>query len=222
MRLRLERRDPDAPRLPRVGENDASAAMLERATRGRGGSHRRRKRATRNIVDRPARGAVLRGDFSQGLPFRAGAFDGCGDAPRGRLCAGTESEDEAGNENDETLRRFFAWSCVTTRAPSRRCSPGGPGVTAAFEAAIRRVEHLPSELRRRRVPARKQKQKAVRGDSSAARRRRRRTRARRESLVPAAAAVSPGVAARGDVRSRVARLRDKRGRGKQNVSGHTR
>ena len=71
---------------------DASAAMLERATRGRSASKRtadekeppaddarEREDGGKNnfYEDPPARGAVLRGDFSQGLPFRAGAFDGC-------------------------------------------------------------------------------------------------------------------------------------------------
>ena len=42
--------------------------------------------------------------------FRAGAFDGCVSVSAAQwLCAGTESTDEGGgNENDETLRRFFA------------------------------------------------------------------------------------------------------------------
>ena len=69
---------------------DASAAMLERATRGRSAPKRTADEkeppadeegesveGCGKIEDPPARGAVLRGDFSQGLPFRAGAFDGC-------------------------------------------------------------------------------------------------------------------------------------------------
>ena len=77
---------------------DASAAMLERATRGRSAPKRTADEKERrgNIEDPPARGAVLRGDFSQGLPFRAGAFDGCVSVSAAQwLCAGTESEDEA-------------------------------------------------------------------------------------------------------------------------------
>ena len=127
---------------------DASAAMLERATRGRSAPKRTADEKERrgNIEDPPARGAVLRGDFSQGLPFRAGAFDGCVSVSAARwLCAGTESEDEAGNENDETLRRFFARLRFALRPGARAALQVYPKTvreTAAFEAAIRRVEHL--------------------------------------------------------------------------------
>lgn len=127
---------------------DASAAMLERATRGRSAPKRTADEKERrgNIEDPPARGAVLRGDFSQGLPFRAGAFDGCVSVSAAQwLCAGTESEDEAGNENDETLRRFFARLRFALRPGARAALQVYPKTvreTAAFEAAIRRVEHL--------------------------------------------------------------------------------
>ena len=129
---------------------DASAAMLERATRGRSAPKRtadeKERRGRSTGEDPPARGAVLRGDFSQGLPFRAGAFDGCVSVSAAQwLCAGTESEDEAGNENDETLRRFFARLRFALRPGARAALQVYPKTvreTAAFEAAIRRVEHL--------------------------------------------------------------------------------
>ena len=128
---------------------DASAAMLERATRGRSAPKRTADEKERrgNIEDPPARGAVLRGDFSQGLPFRAGAFDGCVSVSAAQwLCAGTESTDENDeNENDETLRRFFARLRFALRPGARAALQVYPKTvreTAAFEAAIRRTEHL--------------------------------------------------------------------------------
>ena len=128
---------------------DASAAMLERATRGRSAPKRTADEKERrgNIEDPPARGAVLRGDFSQGLPFRAGAFDGCVSVSAAQwLCAGTESTDENDeNENDETLRRFFARLRFALRPGARAALQVYPKTvreTAAFEAAIRDVEHL--------------------------------------------------------------------------------
>ena len=130
---------------------DASAAMLERATRGRSAPKRtadeKERRGRSTGEDPPARGAVLRGDFSQGLPFRAGAFDGCVSVSAAQwLCAGTESTDEGGgNENDETLRRFFARLRFALRPGARAALQVYPKTvreTAAFEAAIRRVEHL--------------------------------------------------------------------------------
>ena len=128
---------------------DASAAMLERATRGRSAPKRTADEKERrgNIEDPPARGAVLRGDFSQGLPFRAGAFDGCVSVSAAQwLCAGTESTDENDeNENDETLRRFFARLSFALRPDARAALQVYPKTvreTAAFEAAIRDVEHL--------------------------------------------------------------------------------
>ena len=144
---------------------DASAAMLERATRGRSAPKRTADEKEppaedeRESVERcgknedpPARGAVLRGDFSQGLPFRTGAFDGCVSVSAAQwLCAGTKSEDEPGNENAdsaasrENLRRFFAHLRVALRPGARAALQVYPKTvreTAAFEAAIRRVEHL--------------------------------------------------------------------------------
>ena len=144
---------------------DASAAMLERATRGRSAPKRTADEKEppaedeRESVERcgknedpPARGAVLRGDFSQGLPFRTGAFDGCVSVSAAQwLCAGTKSEDEPGNENAdsaasrENLRRFFAHLRVALRPGARAALQVYPRTvreTGAFEAALARTEHL--------------------------------------------------------------------------------
>ena len=145
---------------------DASAAMLERATRGRSAPKRTADEkeppadeegesveGCGKIEDPPARGAVLRGDFSQGLPFRAGAFDGCVSVSAVQwLCAGTKSEDEAGKQNEdsaasrrENLRRFFACLRFALRPGARTALQVYPRTvleTGAFEAAVARTEHL--------------------------------------------------------------------------------
>ena len=145
---------------------DASAAMLERATRGRSAPKRTADEkeppadeegesveGCGKIEDPPARGAVLRGDFSQGLPFRAGAFDGCVSVSAVQwLCAGTKSEDEAGKQNEdsaasrrENLRRFFACLRFALRPGARAALQVYPRTvleTGAFEAAVARTEHL--------------------------------------------------------------------------------
>ena len=145
---------------------DASAAMLERATRGRSSPKRTADEkeppadeegesveGCGKIEDPPARGAVLRGDFSQGLPFRAGAFDGCVSVSAVQwLCAGTKSEDEAGKQNEdsaasrrENLRRFFACLRFALRPGARAALQVYPRTvleTGAFEAAVARTEHL--------------------------------------------------------------------------------
>jgi 18S rRNA (guanine1575-N7)-methyltransferase len=89
---------------------DASAAMLERATR----TTRTADAADVGMLEKmgktfsarpspPAFGAVLRGDFSQGLPFRSKAFDGCVSVSAAQwLCAG---DDDA--KSSQKLTRFF-------------------------------------------------------------------------------------------------------------------
>ena len=157
---------------------DASAAMLERATRGRSASKRtadekeppaddarEREDGGKNNFheDPPARGAVLRGDFSQGLPFRAGAFDGCVSVSAAQwLCAGTTGKrgrEGGGDENDDdalastavrekkkkNLRRFFAALRVALRPGARAALQVYPRTvheTAAFEEALARVERM--------------------------------------------------------------------------------
>lgn len=57
---------------------DASWAMLERATRTTGGTDEIASSANTTPENLPSSvGAVARCDFSQGLPFRSNAFDGC-------------------------------------------------------------------------------------------------------------------------------------------------
>ena len=144
---------------------DASAAMLERATRGRSASKRtadekeppaddaRAKGLNKNETP-PARGAVLRGDFSQGLPFRAGAFDGCVSVSAAQwLCVwtrGKRGRKGGGDENEnlrirENLSRFFAALRVALRPGARAALQVYPRTvreTAAFEEALARVERM--------------------------------------------------------------------------------
>jgi len=156
---------------------DASAAMLERATRGRSASKRtadekeppaddareredaRAKGKNKNETP-PARGAVLRGDFSQGLPFRAGAFDGCVSVSAAQwLCVwtrGKRGRKGGGDENDddvhfasaavrENLSRFFAALRVALRpgaCAALQVYPRTVRETAAFEEALARVERM--------------------------------------------------------------------------------
>ena len=156
---------------------DASAAMLERATRGRSASKRTadekeppaddareredaRAKGKNKNESPPARGAVLRGDFSQGLPFRAGAFDGCVSVSAAQwLCVwtrGKRGRKGGGDENDddvhfasaavrENLSRFFAALRVALRpgaCAALQVYPRTVRETAAFEEALARVERM--------------------------------------------------------------------------------
>ena len=94
---------------------DLSAAMLARATRApsEGGS--------RAVCE----GAVLRGDFAQGLPFRERAFDGCVSVSAAQwLCVGDDAARRA------KLHRFFA--------ALRRClRPGARAVLQIYPDTVR-------------------------------------------------------------------------------------
>ena len=126
---------------------DASAAMLERATRGRSAPKRTADEKERrgNIEDPPARGAVLRGLLAgPAFPRRR--------VRRVRLRlrrAVALRGDRVGRRGGERERRDPA---SVLRASSFRVAAGARAAlqvypktvreTAAFEAAIRRVEHL--------------------------------------------------------------------------------
>ena len=93
---------------------DLSAAMLTRATR-----------APSEGVRAASEGAVLRGDFAQGLPFRERAFDGCVSVSAAQwLCVGDDAARRA------KLHRFFA--------ALRRClRPGARAVLQIYPDTVR-------------------------------------------------------------------------------------
>ena len=193
---------------------DASAAMLERATRGRSAPKRTADEKERrgNIEDPPAPG--VQAGTSRRSAFGAGAFDGCvSHPPRSGSARGPSRKTRRGTRTTRpcaisgfryAVKRARYASGVPEDGPRDRGVRGGDSTRGTPDGS-------PSSR-----SARKQKQKAVRVRAA---RRRRRTRAPvgKANGNPLAAAVSPGVAARGDVRSRVARLRDKRGRGNRTL-----
>ena len=213
-----KRRDPDAPRLPRVGGIDASAAMLERdvaeALRSAPPTkksdaetskfHRRAARCFAGTSRRACLSAPARSTGASPSPPRSGSARG----PSRKTRRGTRTTRPCVGSS-----RVFVSRCGRARARAAGVPEDGPrdrGVRGGDS-----TRGTPDRRRRRRVPARKQKQKAVR--VRAARRRRRRTRRRRESKREPAR--RRGVSWRGRARraSRVARLRDKRGRGNRTL-----
>jgi len=85
---------------------DASAAMLERATRSRTPFTDEDADVTHGAdtkIENPSLGAVVRCDFAQGLPFRGNCFDGIVSVSAAQwLCAGQEEE-----LSGKKLSRFF-------------------------------------------------------------------------------------------------------------------
>ena len=219
MRLRLERRDRRATATARGWESTPARAMLERATRGRSGSKRtadEKGDAETSKIHLARGGGARASDFSQGLPSAPARSTGASPTPPRSGSARGPSRARRGTRTTSARGSSRVFAASGRARAALQVYPKTVRETAAFEAAIRRVEHLtgvavvafPHENKSKKLFV------CARRDDDDEERRARPGKQTGTRSPPRCLLAWPHAAAR---EGRVARLRDKRGRGNRTL-----